>query len=232
MTLHPLVIPHLVEPLVRFVFSLSWAVIIPVQVQQGFSTPFLKGHLISQPSLLLFRTTYQAMGPCLICGIPVLLSPINMAYKHGHSHCSFPLYPWNAGKSLLDLPGWQHLSSFWSTPAPAIFEQVHPSLHSWEQIPYQPYSTEKITPEIRNVDGMSSGFNSSPPQRNTTRTTWRAKKTGNGEPGRRGQPGEGQRPGRSEVIWDCHNLSRLNPHTGRQWERAATTSTWQGKHSR
>lgn len=190
--------------------------------------PFLRDHLISHPSLLLFSTTYQAMGPCLRCGRSTCAA---LSYKYGHSRCSFPLYPWNAGKSLLDLPGWQHLSSFWSTPAPAIFAQVHPSLHSWEQITHQPDSTEKITPELRNADYMSSGFNSFPPQRNTTKTTWRAK-TGNGEPGRRGQPGEEQGARNSEVIWDCHNLPRLNTHTGRKGERAATTSTWQGKHCR
>lgn len=208
MTLHPLVIPHLVSRTAGGICILS-------QLCSDHSCESAAGfqHALSQgpsnqpplsaalPNNLPGHGAMSKMWEKYLC--------CSLSYKHGHSRCSFPLYPWNAGKSLLDLPGWQHLGSFWSTPAPAIFAQVHPSLHSWEQITYQPDSTEKTTPELRNADFMSSGLNSSPPQRNTTKTTGRAKKTGNEEPGRRGQPGEEQGARSSEVIWDCHNLPRF-----------------------
>lgn len=187
MTLHPLVLPHVVSR------SAGGICILPQRSTDhscGSAAGFQHAlsHLISHPSPVLSRTTYQVMGQCLRCGRSICVA---LSYKYGHSSCSFPLYSQTAGSIITsDLPGWPHLSSFWSTPAPTILAQVHPSLPSWEQITHQPDSTEKITPELRNTDCLSSGFNFSPPQRNTAKTTWRAKKTGNGEAGRRGQPEE------------------------------------------
>lgn len=200
-----------------------------MRVQQGFNMPFLKDRLVSHPAPLRSSTTCQATGPCLRSGRSTCVA---LSYTHSRSLCSFPFSPWKAGKPLSDLPGWWHLGSVRSIPAPATFAQLHPSLHSPVQVTHQSGSTEKFTPELWKhwFYELRVQFFSSTEKNHKDYTKSRE----DWQWGSREESPAGRRAGRQEP-WGSGSLSQLAQveptHTGwrgRQWEGSSNIKRGEG----